>query len=165
MIRRASSTTDQRRNAVVADTSLIRMLRSSFAHPSGCLFSYRNLSTGDTDVEGVRLLLLTYWNAVKAVFPAAWGRPATHSRLMHSGGLYAMGRLMDRIMMSIDPRSSDASRRVKRELQKIAPLCRWTSGEWTDLGGLRWCDFQNVPSQVRMISDYLVRSYLQADAA
>ncbi|HXJ23746.1 MAG TPA: DGQHR domain-containing protein DpdB [Polyangia bacterium] len=165
LIRRASSTAEQRRTAVIADTSLIRMLRSSFASPSGCLFSYRNLSTGDTDIEGARLLLLTYWNAVRGVFPSAWGRSPIHSRLMHSGGLSAMGRLMDRIMMSIDPRSAGASRRVKQELQKVAPLCRWTSGEWTDLGRLRWCDFQNVPSQVRMISDYLVRSYLQADAA
>jgi DGQHR domain-containing protein len=165
LIRRASSATPQRRSAVVSDTSLVRVLRTSFGTPSGCLFAYRNLSTGETDLEGARLLLLTYWTAVKALFPGAWGRSPLQSRLMHSGGLSAMGRLMDRIMMSIDPRSVDAARRVRRELRKIAPLCRWTSGVWEDLGHLRWCDFQNVPSQVRMVSDYLVRAYLEADAA
>ena len=165
LIRRASSTAPQRRAAVVSDTSLVRVLRTSFGTPSGCLFSYRNLSTGETDLEGARLLLLTYWSAVKFLFLDAWGRSPVRSRLMHSGGLSAMGRLMDRIMMSIDPRSADAARRVRRELRKIAPLCRWTSGVWKDLGNLRWSDFQNVPSQVRMISDYLVRAYLEADAA
>jgi DGQHR domain-containing protein len=165
LIRRASSTAPQRRRAVVSDTSLVRVLRTSLGTPSGCLFSYRNVSTGETDLEGARLVLLTYWNAVKFVFPDAWGRSPVQSRLMHSGGLSAMGRLMDRIMMSVDPRSADAVRRVRRELRKVAPLCRWTSGVWTDLGNLRWNDFQNVPSQVRMVSDYLVRAYLEADVA
>jgi DGQHR domain-containing protein len=165
LIRRSSSSAPQRRAAVVTDTSLVRVLRTSFNSPSGCLFAYRNMSTGETDFVGARLLLLTYWNAVKAVFPDAWGRSPLRSRLMHSGGLSAMGRLMDRIMMSIDPRSTDAARVVKRELRKVAPLCRWTSGVWVDLDNLRWNDFQNVPSQVRMVSEYLVRAYLDAKAA
>jgi DGQHR domain-containing protein len=165
LIRRASWSASQRRKAVVSDTSLVRVLRTSLGSPAGCLFAYRNLSTGETDFAGARLLLLTYWNAVKALFPDAWGRPPTQSRLMHSGGLTAMGRLMDRVMMSIDPRSPDAARLVRRELRRVAPLCRWTSGVWEDLGNLRWCDLQNVPGQVRMISDYLVRTYLEAKAA
>ena len=37
------------------------------------------------------------------VFPEAWGRPPTESRLMHSAGIEAMSLLMDRIMSRAAP--------------------------------------------------------------
>src|SRR4030095_16877949 len=94
----------------------------------------------------VRAMLIVYWTAVRDTFPDAWGRPPTESRLMHSAGLRAMGRLMDRIMSSIDVNHPKAGRMVREELARIRPLCRWTDGVWEDLENLRWNDLQNVPS-------------------
>jgi hypothetical protein len=46
---------------------------------------------------------------------------------MHGVGIRAMGKLMDRMMGSIDPRDRNATKVVRRELAAIAPLCRWRS--------------------------------------
>jgi DGQHR domain-containing protein len=164
IIRRESTPPEHRHVAVVADTALITMIESSFNSPSGCLFPHRNVATGEADFERIRSILLVYWNAVRDTFPDAWGLPPSRSRLMHSVGLRAMGRLMDRVMSDLDPRAPKVVRLVRQHLGRIAPLCHWTSGSWEDLGGLRWNDLQNVPSHLRMLSNVLVRSYMQGDA-
>ena len=69
-----------------------------------------------------------YWTAVKRLFPDAWGKVPSKSRLMHGAGVRSMGRLMDRIMASIDTKSPHALSHVKSELQLVAPVCRWTQG-------------------------------------
>jgi len=163
MIRRASQSQKQSVGAVVADTTIVRILEDSLATPAGCLFSYRNLATGDVDWDGARRVLFLYWTGVRSVFPDAWGLPPTRSRLMHSVGLRAMGRLMNRVMASIDVSAPGAARHVKRELEKVAPICRWTRGAWEQLEGMRWNELQNVPSHVKMLSNLLVRHYLEAE--
>lgn len=80
---------------------------------------------------------------------------------MHSVGLRAMGRLMNRLMAGIDAQSPRAERQVRSELEKIAPMCRWTRGSWEDLG-LRWNELQNVPAHVRTISNLIVRRYTES---
>ena len=83
--------------AFVSDTTLVQVIQDSMTSPSGCLFPYRNIGAGTADLQGTRVRVVTYWNAVKDTFPEAWGRPPRQSRLMHSpAGLLAMGRLMDR---------------------------------------------------------------------
>jgi len=165
IIRRASTPQGQRRQAVVADTALIKMLEDSLKSPSGCLFPYRNIATGETDFARIRRTLLIYWNAVWDTFPEAWGLPPSRSRLMHSVGLRAMGRLMDRVMNGVHPDIPQPRRLVRRYLDRIAPICHWTSGRWEDLGGLRWNELQNVPSHFRMLSNLLVRSYVWGDSS
>jgi DGQHR domain-containing protein len=49
MIRRPSASKDKVKSAVVTDTSLIEALKESLTSASGCLFPYRNLSSGETD--------------------------------------------------------------------------------------------------------------------
>ena len=51
------------------------MLEESLTSPSGCLFPFRNMTTGETDFAGIWQLLLIYWSAVKETFPDAWGSP------------------------------------------------------------------------------------------
>jgi DGQHR domain-containing protein len=160
LIRRASDISGRGR-AVIADASVVKMIEESLSSPGGCLFPYRNLATGETDFAGVWGVLLAYWSAVKVVFPEAWGKPPTQSRLMHGAGLRAMGRLMDRIMAAVDVRESAAVRRVQHELGIIRPLCRWTSGNWDDLGGLAWSELQNVPRHINLLSGFLVRAYVR----
>ena len=75
LIRRPSSGPAEKKTAVIADTSIVNMLKESFG-PTGCLFLYRNTSTSETDFDGVLSALYTYWHAVRETFPEAWGRRA-----------------------------------------------------------------------------------------
>ena len=105
-------------------------------------------------------ILLAFWSAVRATFPAAWGQPPRQSRLMHSAGLRAMGKLMDRAMATANVNDPRLELRLRRELAPLKTKCRWTSGAWEDLNGIDWDEIQNVPSHVRLLTDYVQRVYL-----
>jgi DGQHR domain-containing protein len=161
LIRRPSATREQRSSAVVTDTSLVQALQESLISPSGCLFPYRNLSSGETDSVGMWAALLLYWTAVKDTFPHAWGKPPAKSRLMHGAGIRAMQRLMDRIMASTDARQPGAAEQVGADLALLAPHCHWTEGRWEALG-MRWNEIENVPRHIHELSSFLMRTYMQA---
>lgn len=74
LIRRASTTAAERKTAVIADASVVKMLEESLTNPSGCLFAYHNISTAETDFKGIWGILIAYWSAVRATFPNAWGK-------------------------------------------------------------------------------------------
>lgn len=160
LIKRASDTSANRRRAVVTDTSIITVLEDSLQRPSGCLFPYRNIATNETDTAAIWAMLLCYWTAVRDTFPEAWGKPPTQSRLMHGVGIKSMGRLMDHVMAAINPVSPNASEYVRTQLKALAPYCHWTDGYWASLG-MRWNEWQNVPKHVNMLSNHLMRVYLQ----
>ena len=162
LIRRASTPDSEKSQAVITDTSVVRMIEESLSAPSGCLFPYRNIATGETDFEGIGKVLVTYWKAVSKVFPDAWAKPPAKSRLMHGAGIRSMGRLMDRIMPSINLNKSNALTLTTREIKRIAPICRWTKGRWEDLDGMRWNEIQNVPRHIRVLTNVLIRAYLHA---
>lgn len=159
LIKRASMTRQQKRKAVVSDTAVVRMIEESLRSPSGALFPFRNATTEETDFAGISSVLVTYWQAVKETFPEAWGKPPTESRLMHGAGIRAMGRLMDRIMSWHRPAEGDPTAYAIRELARIAPICRWTNGNWEELG-LAWNEIQNVSRHIRVLTDVLIRSYV-----
>jgi hypothetical protein len=154
---------EHRRQAVITDTSLVKALEEALQSPSSCLFPYRNIATGETDIDSIWAVLLAYWSGVRDTFPEAWGLPSTRSRLMHGVGIRSMGRLMDRVMSTIDPTAEDAVSKVRAELGLIADHCAWTSGRWEELG-INWNQLQNVPRDVKVLSNFLIRSYLQAKA-
>ncbi|MGY1680624.1 DGQHR domain-containing protein DpdB [Geodermatophilus sp. SYSU D01176] len=160
LIKRASTPDTEKPQAVVTDTVLVSAIEESLNSSAGALYPYRNMATAETDIDGIYRLLLCYWRAVRATFPDAWGLPPTQSRLMHGTGLRAMARLMDRVMLTIDPTHKDAEQAVRQELGKVAPYCRWTAGEWDDLG-VAWDALQNIQRDIRMLSNYLVRLYIQ----
>jgi DGQHR domain-containing protein len=162
LIRRASTGRAAKDSGAVADTSVVKMVEESLSSTSGCLFPYRNIATGETDADGICAVLVAYWTAVKRVFPDAWGKPAHQSRLMHGAGIRAMGRLMDRVMAGVNGRDPHAADSAERELRRIAPLCRWTGGTWEELNDLAWNEVQNVPRHIRVLSNFLIRSYLMA---
>ncbi len=161
LIRRASDG-GRKPSAVVADTSLLKAIEESLSSASGCLFPYRNIATGETDADGITAVLVAYWTAVKRVFPDAWGKPPARSRLMHGAGIRAAGRLMDRVMAGVDARGPKAADRAEREVRLVAPVCRWTAGEWEGLNDLPWDEVQNTPRHIRVLSNHLIRAYLQA---
>lgn len=161
LIKRASTEGEDRRVAVVTDTSLVEALKESLESPSGVLFPYRNMATGSTDTEGIKHVLLLYWGAVKDVFPDAWGRPPSESRLMGGVGIRAMSRLMDRVMVYIDVNDPAASAATRREISRVADRCHWTSGAWEEFG-LPWNELQNVAKHISTLSNFLVRAYVDA---
>jgi len=163
IIKRASTPVEDRKKSVVTDNSLVEALNESLESPSGVLFPYRNIAAATTDTEGIREVLLIYWTAVQQTFPSAWGLPPTRSRLMGGVGIRAMGRLMDRIMGHIDTRSADAVQATRFELDRIAHLCHWTEGTWTEIN-LPWNELQNTPRHISTVSNYLVRNYVNSKA-
>lgn len=162
LIRRASTPKEEIAKTSVSDNSVVKMIEESLSQPSGCLFPYRNIATGETDFEGITSLLVTFWSAVSKVFPDAWGKSPSKSRLMHGAGIRSMGRLMDRIMPIINVRKPTAEADAIRELTLVAPICRWTKGRWEDMDGMRWDEIQNVPRHIHVLTNVLVRAYLQA---
>lgn len=147
---------------VITDTSIMEMIEDSMKATSGVLFPYRNVATGETDVTGILQILSLFWSAVREVFPEAWGKEPSQSRLMHGAGIRAMGKLMDRVMSAINPSDPTALKHVIQELQVVAPHCRWTSGTWEELDNLKWNEVQNLHRHIRILSNHLIRVYLQS---
>ena len=162
LINRASTAKDDKAKAVISDTSIVKMIEESLTNAPGCLFPYRNIATGETDFEDICKILVSYWTAVTETFPEAWGKPPRKSRLMHGAGIRAMGRLMDRIIPTVDLSSPRIVASIKKELKRIEPICRWTKGRWEDLDGLRWNEVQNVPRHINVLSNVLIRAYIQS---
>jgi DGQHR domain-containing protein len=164
IIKRASMSKQQRRIAVVSDTAVVKMIQESLTSPSGALFPYRNATTNETDFAGIGTLLIAYWQAVRETFPEAWGKSPAKSRLMHGAGIRAMGRLMDRIMGWHRPADGDTANYAMHELSRIAPICHWTSGRWEEID-LKWNEIQNVSRHIRVLTDVLIRNYVQLRGA
>jgi len=70
--------------------------------------------------------------------------------------------LMDKIMPSITARGPKGVAAVQRDLELIAPLCRWTSGQWESMGDLKWNEIQKVHRHVQMLTWVLINGYLKA---
>lgn len=145
--------------AVITDSAVINMIRSSINNPLGALATFRVTSQGrdDADLESMYRILVTFWTAVKSVFATAWGMDPRQSRLMHSAGILAMGVLMDRIFARISP--LDDVKVVEKELRKVAAECRWTEGSWKRIG-VKWNEIQNTPKDIRRLQTALVQAYI-----
>lgn len=70
-----------------------------------------------------------------------------------------MSRLMDRVMVHIDPTDPSAMHQTQKELSYIADRCHWTSGTWDELG-LPWNELQNVSKHISALSNFLARAYV-----
>ncbi|MGE0490460.1 MAG: DGQHR domain-containing protein DpdB [Vulcanimicrobiota bacterium] len=155
-IRRASHPATPGAN--ISDNAVVQMLKRSLHTPSGCLFAYQNVATGELQVELARRALVCYWEAVRRVFPEAWSLPPSRSRLTHGAGIQAMGRLMDRVLNRLGPETSVES--VSARLESLKPHCAWTRGHWRGLDGLAWNGLQNVQAHIKLLSEFLIHTYL-----
>ena len=139
---------------MIIDSALNKAIQQSLRSSMGALGQFKgDGEVGDADAMYRSLIL--YWTAVKKAFPDAWGKPTTQSRLMHSAGIRAMGALMDQIMIRADS-MSDPAAEVRASLARLAPLCRWTSGRWEELGWA-WNAVQSTPQHISRLSDHLMR--------
>ena len=155
LIKRPSDKSDS--EAIVTDTAVITMIRNSMNNPLGALAPYKASLRDSADLTSMYRLLLNFWTAAKAVFPDAWGREPRQSRLMHSAGIEAMGVLMDRIYARFSA-TEGTYEAVKKELERVAPSCRWTTGTWDGLG-VAWNEIQSTPRDIKRLQDALVRAY------
>ncbi|MDM0115671.1 DGQHR domain-containing protein DpdB [Variovorax sp. J22R133] len=155
LIKRPSDRSDVA--AIVTDTAVITMIRNSMNNPLGALAPYKASAREGADVSSMYRLLLNFWMAVKNTFPEAWGKDPRHSRLMHSAGIEAMGVLMDRIYARFSD-TDGTYEAVKKELERVAPACRWTKGHWETLG-VAWNEIQSTPRDIKKLQDALVRAY------
>lgn len=153
LIRRASDKKGTK--AVVADSALIEVFKSSLRNPLGALAPYKRTADKPTDVAGMYNSMCLYWGVTKAVFHDAWGLPPNRSRLMHSAGIRAMGTLMDRLMARADGHSNPETF-LNDSLRRIAPHCCWTRGTWEGIGR-RWNEVQSVPKDIRELANVLIR--------
>jgi len=155
LIKRPSDRSDAA--AIVTDTAVITMIRNSMNNPLGALAPYKASAREGADVTSMYRLLLNFWTAVKNTFPEAWGKDPRHSRLMHSAGIEAMGVLMDRIYARFSD-TDGTYEAIKKELERVAPACRWTKGHWESLG-VAWNEIQSTPRDIKKLQDALVRAY------
>lgn len=158
IIRQESNARDK--GGIVTDSALIEMMRRSLKSPSGALGQFRREGDG-ADTAAMYETMLLYWRAVRDVFPEAWGKPPTESRLMHSAGIRAIGALIDPIMLRADA-EQDKEAAVRRSLTRLKPHCRWTEGRWEGLG-LDWNDVQSTAQHIARLSDHLL--HLERDLA
>jgi DGQHR domain-containing protein len=152
LIRRTS---DDSPGAVIVDTALMKVVSNSIRSPLGALAPFKASGDVPADTAAMYAILSSFWAAVRDAFPDAWGLPPTQSRLMHSAGIMALGVLMDRVMSRLG-RGDDPYRHALESLSRIAPHCRWTSGQWPGTGR-EWNDIQNVTKDVRLLADQLMR--------
>jgi DGQHR domain-containing protein len=141
-------------SAVVNDSTLINLMKRSLQDPRGALAAHVD-TDGTADTDAMYRLLVSFWNAVKDVFPQAWALPPDRSRLMHSVGLTAMGVLMDQIMTRAGNFAGDYAA-AKAVLTRIAPYCRWTEGRWEALDR-GWNDLQSTTKDQRLLSNYMIQ--------
>ncbi len=157
LIKRPSDKKDNA-TAVITDTAVVEMIRQSLSNPLGALAPYKPSDTDPGDVDAMCTILVTYWSAVRDVFPEAWGKDPRQSRLMHSAGILAMGMLMDRIYARLSG-ANESYVAVRKEVEKVAPLCRWTSGIWESIG-VRWNDIESTPQDKKRLQEALIRAYI-----
>ena len=159
LINRHTTNSRENKKAVIADSSMIEVIRNSLTKVHGCFYPYRNVATGQIDVEPVFELLKVYWDEVRKAFPDAWGISASKSRLMHGVGIKSMGVLMDRVLGVVSPKDPDLRDKIASTMQRIQPHCHWTEDSWESLGGMRSKDLQNTPSSVNLLANLLIRAY------
>lgn len=143
--------------AVIIDSAVTKMIRNSMNNPLGALYPYKPNGSDAGDLQAMYTILVTFWSAVRDVFPEAWAKDPRQSRLMHSAGIEAMGVLMDRINARLPGAGGDYAS-VRKELERIAPECRWTSGTWSHIG-IAWNELQNTSRDIKRLQDALVRAY------
>jgi len=153
LIKRHTTDVKKNKSAVVTDTGLLTVIRTSLNNGHGCLFQYKNMATGEVDVDRVLATLNLYWSEVKKVFPDAWGLPPSKSRLMHTVGIRSMGVLMDRVMSTLQYDDPKAKEKINAALESIKPHCAWTGGAWEELGK-PW-DLQATPKDIKGLTELL----------
>jgi DGQHR domain-containing protein len=146
-------------DGTIKDNSILKMLSMSIE--DGALYQWFDGETGTGDTEAMLALLKAFWSAVESVFGQAFKESPRRSRLVHGVGIIALGCVMDEIAYELRSEGIPTARRFAEHLRLIEPDCAWTRGTWslsTD-DSRRWNELQNIPRDIKALSDHLVRLY------
>ena len=141
----------------VASSSVMKMIDNSLSN--GVLFRHRQIAYDD--IHSMISILTNYWNAVQSTFAAEWNLPPLKSRLTHGAGIISLGLIMDAICDRLAGTPIPTEEQFAKELEKLRPHCKWTTGDWDFGGGImrRWNDIQNIPRDVEALANHLVNCY------
>ena len=144
---------------IIKDNSILRMVENSLS--DGALYVYKHPDSPEGDREGMLTLLKNYWEATKAVFPDAWGRPPNRSRLMHGAGIIGMGLVMDALADGYQPGEEPGVDDFRTKLEPLRDACHWTDGNWEFHDGRtrNWNEIQNTPRDIQMLAMHLLKEY------
>jgi DGQHR domain-containing protein len=150
---------------VLSDTAMQKIVMNSAS--DGVV---RNLIQQDDDptpdsiqaIEDEAFMLFNdYFRAVKTVFGGEWeGMSPKTSRLRHGAGLVAMGFVMEQLCSANMKGCSTNYDKFVVGLEALKPYTAWTSGSWHlgDLLTTPWNGIQNTPTDIHLLTNYLVRS-------
>ena len=96
-------------------------------------------------------------------FADAWALPPLKSRLTHGVGIQSLGYVMDHLTDGV-PAAELGGLDLERRIADLELATSWTSGSW-DFGAdnvRRWNGLQNTPSDVRLLSSFLLHALRNA---
>lgn len=102
-----------------------------------------------------------YFKAIINVFGEEWvGMNPKTSRLRHGAGMVAMGFVMDQLVSADLQGCSTYYDKFVVGLDALKPHTAWTRGNWQlgDVLTTPWNGIQNTPTDINMLTNYLVRS-------
>jgi DGQHR domain-containing protein len=144
-------------SGVISDTAMQRLIMNSAS--DGAI---RDLIQYEDRDERAYRLVSEFFHAVAAVYGPAWaGMTPRFSRLRHGAGIVAMGFVMDHLYSS---EGAIERHQFEPGLRLLAPYTAWTSGQWQlELFDARpWNGIQNTPSDIDLLTRYLVSSLRKA---
>ena len=141
----------------IKDNSVLKMIENSLY--DGALYQYRDPIDGSGDVDQILFHLNQFWAIVAHTFADAWALPPLKSRLTHGVGIQSLGYVMDHLTEGI-PAAEIGGLDLERAIASLESHTSWTNGTW-DFGAdnvRRWNGLQNTPSDVRLLTNHLLRA-------
>ncbi len=142
---------------VISDTAMQKFVMNSAS--DGAIREFIKLE----DFEDRAFNIINeFFQAVKVVFGPEWsGMTPKTSRLRHGSGIVAMGFVMEVLYSS---KGALTREEFIPGLRLLKHFTAWTSGQWrfADYDVRPWNGIQNTPSDIDLLSNYLVRSMKKA---
>lgn len=137
-------------SGMISDTAMQKLVMNSTSQGA-----IRELIQYEDREDKAVDLINQYFEAVAEVFGGEWfGMSPRVSRLRHGAGVVAMGFVMDLLFSSQGAKSKQD---FLPGLRLLKPFTAWTSGSWKmDDYELRWNDIQNTPSDIDLLTRFLV---------
>ena len=142
---------------VLSDTAMQKLVMNSAS--DGAIREF--IKDGDFESRAYEFVN-AFFGAVIKVFGSEWvGMSPKTSRLRHGAGIVAMGFVMEFLYSS---EGATTKAEFERGLALLKEYTAWTSGQWR-LGPndeRPWNGIQNTPSDIDLLTNYLVRSMKRA---
>lgn len=141
---------------ILSDTAMQKIVMNSTS--DGAI---RHLIKEDNFEELAFDLLNSFFKAVVEVFGNEWvGMSPKTSRLRHGAGLVAMGFVMEQLYSTDVANCETTYEKFVVGLSALKAHTAWTSGTWnlSDADRRAWNGIQNTPSDIDILSNFLVRS-------